>query len=180
MTSILSQMAFTIVNQMHTMIAYWNADERCIFSNLAYRSWFNKTPEEMSLISLQELMGPALYSLNRPHIQGALRGEKQIFQRQLTSASGVTHHFAINYTPDVSHSSVLGFSVNVTELPPPLHPREWLPICSSCKDIQTPWGEWHSLEDYFTRHSGVSFTHSLCPKCLPHYFPGNDGSVKTV
>lgn len=172
MTSPLCQLAFTIVNQMHTMIAYWNVEERCIFSNLAYRSWFNRTPEEMAVITLEELMGSALYSLNRPHIQGALKGERQIFERQLTSASGVTHHFVITYTPDVLDGSVLGFSVNVTELPAQPRHREWLPICSSCKDIQNPCGEWHPLEEYFSRHSDVSFTHSLCPKCLPRYFPG--------
>lgn len=181
MTSDLCQMAFSIVNQMHAMVAYWNADERCVFSNRGYQSWFGRTPEEMTGVSMQELLGPAAYEVNRRHIQGALRGEKQIFEQHLThSSSGTTLRFLATYTPDPAGDAVRGFSVHATELPAQTRLREWLPICSSCKDIQTSGGEWHPLEDYFSRHSSITFTHGLCPKCMPRYFPSTDDIVKSI
>lgn len=174
----LSQTAFNVVNQMHAMIAYWTSDERCTFSNLAYQQWFDKTLDEMMGITLQELLGPELYELNRPHILGVLRGEKQIFKRSLVQRSGESRHFLATYTPDLAGEGVRGFSVHVTELPaqPPL--LEWLPICANCKDIQTASGEWHPIEAYFSQHSKISFTHSLCPQCMPRYFPDSDAVVK--
>jgi len=41
-----------------------------------------------------------------------------------------------------------------------------LPICSSCKKIRHDSGYWKQVEDYLTEHSGVRFTHSMCPDCL--------------
>ena len=177
----LCQAAFSIVNHMHAMVAYWTADERCTFSNHSYQSWFGKTPEEMAGISLQELLGPSLYDLNRPHIQGVLRGEKQIFERHLThSTSGVTQRFLATYTPDVVEDVVRGFSAHATELPVQIRLHEWLPICANCKDIQAATGEWHPVEEYLWQHSAITFTHGLCPKCMPRYFPSADAVVKSA
>jgi hypothetical protein len=49
--------------------------------------------------------------------------------------------------------------------------RGLLPICAACKNIRDASGEWHGLEAYVSAHTEVSFTHSLCPSCLPIYFP---------
>jgi PAS domain S-box-containing protein len=47
-----------------------------------------------------------------------------------------------------------------------------LPICSHCKNIRDDAGKWTKIETYVTEHSEANFTHSLCPECLPKYFPG--------
>ena len=44
--------------------------------------------------------------------------------------------------------------------------RGLLPICAWCKNIRDVTGNWEQFESYFARHSGVTFTHGLCPKCL--------------
>jgi hypothetical protein len=44
--------------------------------------------------------------------------------------------------------------------------REYLPICAWCKDIRDISGNWEKIESYITRHSGATFTHCLCPKCM--------------
>jgi hypothetical protein len=44
--------------------------------------------------------------------------------------------------------------------------RGLLPICARCKDIRDVSGDWEQLETYISRHSHVTFTHGLCPKCL--------------
>lgn len=40
-----------------------------------------------------------------------------------------------------------------------------LPICSYCKNIRDKESAWHSVEDYVTKRSEVSFSHSICPGC---------------
>lgn len=168
----LSHVAFSILNQMHAMVSYWDTSERCLFSNQAYQKWFGKTPDEMAAISMRDLLGPELYELNRPYLQGVMRGEKQIFERTLHHSSGTARRFLATYIPDEEEGVVCGFSAHVTELPAPTASQEWLSICSNCKDIRSANGEWHPVEEYFFMHSNANFTHGLCPRCMPRYFPG--------
>ena len=46
-----------------------------------------------------------------------------------------------------------------------------LPICSHCKKIRDQSGVWQVIEGYFQEHSDITFTHGLCPDCMPEYFP---------
>lgn len=57
-----SRVALSVVNHISAMVAHWDADERCVFSNDAYREWFGKSPQGMVGMSLRDLLGP-LYDL---------------------------------------------------------------------------------------------------------------------
>lgn len=46
-----------------------------------------------------------------------------------------------------------------------------LPICSSCKSVRNDSGYWEQVEIYFKKHSGVDFTHSMCPDCVNRLYP---------
>jgi len=50
-----------------------------------------------------------------------------------------------------------------------------LPICSWCKKIRDKDGQWSQVESYVRRHSEATFSHGLCPECLPKYFPTGTG-----
>lgn len=53
-----------------------------------------------------------------------------------------------------------------------------LPICGSCKKIRDDKGHWTSVEQFISANSAVSFSHSLCPDCVPHYAPaGAEGAA---
>lgn len=41
-----------------------------------------------------------------------------------------------------------------------------LPICSYCKKIRDDENYWHQVEEYISRHSGVKFSHGICPHCF--------------
>lgn len=49
--------------------------------------------------------------------------------------------------------------------------RGLLPICASCKKIRDDNGYWNHIEVYFSQHSQVDFTHTLCPDCVRHFYP---------
>jgi len=40
-----------------------------------------------------------------------------------------------------------------------------LPICSYCKKVRNEANYWEQVESYFTAHSDLDFTHSICPQC---------------
>lgn len=46
-----------------------------------------------------------------------------------------------------------------------------LPICAGCKKIRDDQGYWTQVEDYISQHSGVTFSHGLCPECVSGLYP---------
>ena len=46
-----------------------------------------------------------------------------------------------------------------------------LPICSSCKKIRNDSGYWEQIEAYMFEHSGVEFSHGICPECFKKLYP---------
>jgi phosphoserine phosphatase RsbU/P len=40
-----------------------------------------------------------------------------------------------------------------------------LPICSYCKKVRNEANYWEQVDSYFTTHSDLDFTHSICPTC---------------
>lgn len=186
-----AQAALIAVNHISAMIAYWDHNQHCVFSNDAYREWFGKTPKEMVGMSMSELLGP-LYTLNLPYILGALKGEKQVFERRIPLPGGGARDTIATYTPDVVNGETQGFWVHVADVTA-IREREaalerailerdaalaevrtlrgLLPICSSCKSIRDESGAWHSIEQYVSERSNASFTHGICPDCIAKLYP---------
>ena len=40
-----------------------------------------------------------------------------------------------------------------------------LPICSYCKKVRDDQDYWQQVEGYLSKHSGVQFSHGICPHC---------------
>ena len=107
--------ALRVVNQISAMVAYWDANQRCVFSNSAYQEWFGKSPEQMLGMTMLELLGP-LYEKNLPYIQGAVKGELQVFERRIPLPGGGFRDSVATYTPDIIGGVVRGFSVHVADV----------------------------------------------------------------
>ena len=45
--------------------------------------------------------------------------------------------------------------------------RGLLPICSYCKRIRNDHDYWERVESYVMDHTDATFTHGICPDCLP-------------
>jgi hypothetical protein len=45
-----------------------------------------------------------------------------------------------------------------------------LPICSFCKKIRRPDGEWEGLEVYISERSTAQFSHGLCTTCEREHY----------
>ncbi len=180
-----SQTALRVVNHISAMVAYWDRDQRCVFSNEAYLEWFGKTPEQMTGMTMRELLGP-LYEKNLPYILGARQGEKQVFERRIPLPQGGARDTIATYTPDIVDGEVLGFSVLVADvtllrereaaLEQALREKEemlaqvreltgLLPVCAWCRKIKDDEGYWSQFEEYVKAHSKADFTHGICPDC---------------
>lgn len=47
-----------------------------------------------------------------------------------------------------------------------------IPICSHCKNIRDDESFWHSVENYFAKHTSSQFSHGICPACADLHFRG--------
>jgi nitrogen fixation/metabolism regulation signal transduction histidine kinase len=56
----------------------------------------------------------------------------------------------------------------VTEL---VELRRIVPICSHCRKVRDDADFWHQVEDYFRKHTGLQFSHGICPECLREHYP---------
>lgn len=55
--------------------------------------------------------------------------------------------------------------------------RGILPICSMCKDIRNDEGYYEQIEAYIHKHSGVDFSHTICPACIKKHYPQEYESI---
>jgi diguanylate cyclase (GGDEF)-like protein/PAS domain S-box-containing protein len=109
----------SIAEHLPGMVGYWDHGLHCRFANHGYLEWFGKSPETMLGISMQELMGAALFAQNDPYVRRVLAGEKLHFERTLTKADGSIGHTLVNYIPDIGpDGSVAGFFVLVSDITP--------------------------------------------------------------
>jgi len=95
------------------LVGYWTSDRINLFANHAYGDWFGIKGKEITGMHVRDLLGPDLYQKNRPHIDAALRGERQRFERDFPIPGAPGQHRAVetHYIPDVVDGVVRGFLV---------------------------------------------------------------------
>lgn len=107
-----------ILDIMPAMIGYWDRDLRNRFGNHAYLTWLGVDPAWMQGRHIREVLGEERYHLNLPYIEGALRGEAQLFERSIPVPGDGTRlrHSLAHYIPDIVDGEVLGFYVQVSDI----------------------------------------------------------------
>lgn len=106
----------TVLDAVPSMIGYWDRDQVNRFANQAYSKWFGASPVQIVGKSMQKLLGAELYAMNHPHIDAALRGHTQVFERAIPSADGTVRHSLVTYLPDHGREGVRGFYVIVHDV----------------------------------------------------------------
>lgn len=107
--------ASKVINTVDAVMGYWDCDLRCQFANAAFETWFGIPPHEMLGISMGRFLG-ASYDATLSYILGALTGEAQVFEREITLPGGMIRHALVSYYPDVAEGVVRGFSVHIANI----------------------------------------------------------------
>jgi PAS domain S-box-containing protein len=107
----------SILDNVPSLIGYWDKHLRNRFGNHAYKSWFGVDHSQMSGKHVREVIGEEHYQLNRPRMEAALRGEYQTFSFVIALPDdGGNRHSLAHYIPDVVEGDVQGFYVLVTDM----------------------------------------------------------------
>lgn len=49
--------------------------------------------------------------------------------------------------------------------------RRIIPICAHCRKVRDVNEFWQDVEQYLDRHTGVEFSHGICPDCMREHCP---------
>ncbi|RYB88529.1 PAS domain S-box protein [Nocardioides glacieisoli] len=107
-----------LVDQLPGMVAYWDPDLRLVLANAAYCTFVGRPAEGLHGQHFSAVLGEEVYRANLPHLQGALSGEPQVFERTLSDGLGVTRHAEVSYGPDVVDGQVEGIFALITDVTP--------------------------------------------------------------
>lgn len=105
-----------VLNGIPALVGYWDTGLRNRLANDAYCEWFGFEPRQLHGMHVRDVLGEAVFEANRPHIEGALAGELQQFDRTLVDAAGESRFTEVTYTPDRRDGAVQGFFVVVTDI----------------------------------------------------------------
>ncbi len=106
----------TILNNLPSMVGYWDTHLRNRFANKAHYDWFGISPERLRGMHMSQLVGAERFAANEPFLQRALRGESQLFENTLTDIHGTARHIMVSYVPDLEGGSVSGIFVQATDI----------------------------------------------------------------
>jgi diguanylate cyclase (GGDEF)-like protein/PAS domain S-box-containing protein len=109
----------TITDNLPVLIAYVDSNEVVRFSNLTYKTWFNRDPAQALGRPLAEVMGPDMYASRQEHIRNVLAGRLTEFQAVLDLPDGPRHH-QVTYLPDTTAdgrvAGFFGLTMDITAL----------------------------------------------------------------
>jgi len=112
----LQDFGLKVVNDVDAILSYWDRDLRCRFANAAYKVWFGKDHEEIIGLTMEEILGSAIFESIQPHARAALEGCPQVFERCRTFPDGRVRYSLASYYPDIQNGVVQGFSVHVSDV----------------------------------------------------------------
>ena len=107
-----------VIDAYPGVLAYWDAQMRCVFANRAYHEWLGIDPDRMIGRTQREILDDETYARNEALILATLRGEAQTVERHRVTAAGRAVDYLLHYVPDGSGADVQGFisaTVDITE-----------------------------------------------------------------
>ncbi|MBC7699842.1 PAS domain-containing sensor histidine kinase [Aquabacterium sp.] len=106
-----------ILNGIPGMVAYWDGDLHNRFANRSYLDTFARNGQAITGQHIREVLGEAIFELNRPLIEATLRGQPQRYERPLVKpGSEATLNIQVNLVPDLVEGQVKGFFVLLSDI----------------------------------------------------------------
>jgi PAS domain S-box-containing protein len=105
-----------IVDAAPALISYIDTQLRYRLVNATYEKWFQRSPAEVYGRPVADVLGPAAFELERPHMEAALRGELVSFEKELPYPHGA-RWVQVTYAPERSRDGrVRGFVAHVSDV----------------------------------------------------------------
>ena len=107
-----------LIDSLPAFISYIDSNQRYVLANRLSKEFFGSKFTFVEGLHVRQVIGEAAYQTIRPHIEAALRGERQSYEYELQNR-GETHHLKSIYVPDAEKGRVKGIfvlGIDITEL----------------------------------------------------------------
>lgn len=105
-----------IVDNVPTMIAYFDSALVCKYGNASYRRVFEQPGQVLEGAKFEALVLPQWRDTIIPRAYAALRGEHQAFEYDRPIPGGGRIHVEVKYTPDVRDGRIMGMFVELHDI----------------------------------------------------------------
>ena len=105
-----------LVQSAETPLLLIGSDLRYVVVNLAFSRLFNRTPEQIIGLRVEDLVGPELGSRILPRLQNALAGQIQIFALAHTYPDGIPRNFKVQQFPHWIGDEIVGVVVVMNDI----------------------------------------------------------------
>ena len=107
----------TTLDNVPSMIAYWDSSMHNRFANRAALEDFGTYPVPVRGRHISELLSPTRYAASKPYYDHALAGAPQRFERTDEDSQGQPRHSIVSYLPDADARGVVtGLFMQVTDI----------------------------------------------------------------
>lgn len=106
----------TILDNLPSMVVYWDRHLRNRFANKAYLDWVGMSQDQIRGARIQDLIPAEAFDVARPHLERALQGHKETYERTIRQPSGEVRHVAISCVPDLDGAATQGILVQIDDL----------------------------------------------------------------
>ena len=106
----------SVVDHSPTMLAYFDSNLICRYSNASYRRVFEKPGTSLEGAHFETLVQADKRDTVLPHARAALAGEPQDYEYERTAPDGRRIHVEVKYTPDVRDGGVVGMFVELHDI----------------------------------------------------------------
>lgn len=145
---------------------------------LKIEKWKNNPDVKLNMISYMGM--PVLFPDGKPfgticvldnkenHYSDTYGSLLQKFREIIEGNLGLLY---LNQQLGERNKELIDFMYEITEL------RSLIPICMYCKDIRNDKGYWEKVDDYISDHTGLDFTHGICPECIKKHYADISGQI---
>lgn len=106
----------TILDNLPSMVVYWDRDLRNRFANKTYLDWLGKSQDEIRGVHIHDLLDAEALAIARPHLERAMQGRRQVYERTIQQPSGEVRYVAISCVPDLDGADTQGIFVQIDDL----------------------------------------------------------------
>jgi len=106
-----------LTDSLPLLVSFVDRDERYVFANPAYETWFGAPLSEIKGHTVREVLGDDAYAVLAPRIADALAGRGASFEAEVPYKRTGMRYVSATYSPDISEDgSVRGFYSTVLDL----------------------------------------------------------------
>ena len=97
-----------ITDSLPILIAYIDEEQRYLYNNRTYETWYGRSRSSLRGVHLQQAIGEANYRRILPYVEMTLAGKAVTFETQFVTENGTSYWVDATYIPDFDSQGKVG------------------------------------------------------------------------